>query len=47
MLALAACGHTPWKDQADVVVDAIARFVERCRERPPGTESRLRAVKRP
>ena len=33
MLALAGCAHTPWKDQADVVVDAIARFVAQCRER--------------
>jgi pimeloyl-ACP methyl ester carboxylesterase len=38
MLALAACGHTPWRDQADVVVDAIARFARQCRERPTGPE---------
>jgi pimeloyl-ACP methyl ester carboxylesterase len=33
MLALADCGHTPWRDQADVVAAAIARFVGQCRGR--------------
>jgi len=33
VLALADCGHAPWKDRADDVVAAIARFVAQCRER--------------
>jgi pimeloyl-ACP methyl ester carboxylesterase len=44
MLALADCGHTPWKDQADVVAAAIARFVAQCRAAPDDGSRRREAT---
>jgi len=40
MLALAGCGHAPWKDRADVVIAAIARFVAQCRAADRGATNR-------
>ena len=34
LLKLAACRHSPHRDQPDAVIDAIARFVDRVADRP-------------